>query len=479
MQEDFKYDIVRFTRGVVLSLGAAKLYPHFISVGQDGTDVICANDAIDCTFLPASADAVVLPEGANLSAWWEVLKEGGHLVLQDATDCPHDVEPLHWNLVHRDGSTIVLRKRLTGGRWALPAPIGKRALVIRHGGIGDQLQAAYLLPALKAQGFHITFLTTPSGKVPIEHDPHVDDWFIVDRDQVPNHELVAFWKAIGRHYERVVNLNESVEWSFLAMPGRIAHTWPQPARHWLMDRNYAEFAAQIAQVPFQPGGQFYATAEEETEAKRGLDAIAASIDGPGVAGLGAREPLFFILWALSGSSPHKANPHADRVIGATVQAFRRAVVLLVGDEASKVLAQGLVHPRIVDFCGQLPLRATLAVAQQCDLVIGPETGVMNAVCYAPMPKVLMLSHSSHENLTKHWVNTYHVPGVAPCYPCHQLHITAEHCPRGIWETEEGPQEIQAAACQVNMDPAALFRPVAYEYEAWARVQRLRFSVEAA
>ena len=28
----------------------------------------------------------------------------------------------------------------------------------------------------------------------IENDPNIDDWFIQDHDQVPNHELGEFWK---------------------------------------------------------------------------------------------------------------------------------------------------------------------------------------------------------------------------------------------------------------------------------------------
>jgi hypothetical protein len=47
-----------------------------------------------------------------------------------------------------------------------------------------------------------------------------------------------------------------------------------------------------------------------------------------------------------------------------------------------------------------------------------------------VPKIVTLSHSSVENLTKHWKNcTNLTPKATPCYPCHQLHYGSEFCPR--------------------------------------------------
>ena len=62
-------------------------------------------------------------------------------------------------------------------------------------------------------------------------------------------------------------------------------------------------------------------------------------------------------------------------------------------------------------------------------MIGPETGVLNAVAFEPMAKVMLLSHSSVENLTKHWVNTESLHANVPCFPCHRLHYTRDFCPQ--------------------------------------------------
>jgi len=79
--------------------------------------------------------------------------------------------------------------------------------------------------------------------------------------------------------------------------------------------------------------------------------------------------------------------------------------------------------------------------------MGPETGILNSVAMMPTPKLVWLSHSSVENLTKHWVNTVALqPSECPCYPCHQLHYNFEFCTRDDREAG-GP----LALCQVNID----------------------------
>ena len=47
-----------------------------------------------------------------------------------------------------------------------------------------------------------------------------------------------------------------------------------------------------------------------------------------------------------------------------------------------------------------------------------------------MPKVVLHSHASVENIAKHWVNTVSLhadPNNVPCWPCHRLHDTVDTC----------------------------------------------------
>jgi ADP-heptose:LPS heptosyltransferase len=83
------------------------------------------------------------------------------------------------------------------------------------------------------------------------------------------------------------------------------------------------------------------------------------------------------------------------------------------------------------------------------VVIGPETGVLNAAACMDLIKIVFLSHSTHENLTRDWKNVISIesentscPGrgenAAPA--CHQLHYGWAHCKK---HEESGVAQCQA------------------------------------
>lgn len=497
-----KFEFVRYTRGygVDVGRGSSKAFPHMAAVRLHN-DEQCEKEKIreivtmslvklpefdddKCDFILA-ADVLTADNAETaIASYLRCVRVDGHVCIYHPDDkvsltrletaiaaqqTKVDVVALsEW---HAGGVYLVLRKRNDDNpeqvtfSYKEPLP-EKRALVIRHGGIGDQLQAAFLFPELKRQGYHITVMATPKTVAPIQHDPHVDDWYTLDEDQVPNGELPLFWKVVGAHYQKTINLNESVEGTFLAVPSRVQHSWPHALRHELLNRNYAEHAAKIAEIPFKAEGRFYASPEEAAFAAGFVSELASSMN-KGLM-IGERSmPTFNIMWVLSGSSPHKFSPHQDTVMSAILKRLSRATITLVGGMECKILEAGWENePRVFCRSGELSVRDTLALAQVMDLVIGPETGVLNSVAYnEDVRKVLMLSHSSHENLSKHWLNTAVVAGRAPCYPCHQLHVTSEFCPQ---DKNSG-----AALCQQNVSPEELYMPIDAEYTGWAKVQMLR------
>jgi ADP-heptose:LPS heptosyltransferase len=136
-------------------------------------------------------------------------------------------------------------------------------------------------------------------------------------------------------------------------------------------------------------------------------------------------------------------------------------IFLVGDAACVVLEAGWEkEERVICLSGELGIRDTLAIAKEVDVVIGCETGVLNAVAFEDNRKVVLLSHSSHENLTKHWDNTIAlVPNGLDCYPCHRLHYTREFC--------KEDKETGAAMCQRLIDPADVYQAVVWKEQAVA------------
>lgn len=463
------WELVPYTRGRGLDLGCgpSKAFPHFIGVDnlkdtelfhiQMKPDVVCDITKLDL-FGSASVDFVfsshalehIKDHRSALKEWWRVIRPGGHLCLylphklfypnigtEGANpDHVHDFMPEDivdamkeiggWDLVRnedrnerREYSFFQVFKKRTDGKhlysYKNPRP-EKRAAVVRYGAFGDALQASALLPALKEQGFHITFYTTPRAEEVLRHDPHIDRFYIQDTDQVPNHALADFWAWESEKYDRWINLSESVEGALLALPGRTNHAWPHDMRHKYLNINYAEFAADLAQVPHGGKQKFYATDEEKAWAAKERKAFGGD---------------FLVMYSLSGSSVHKVWPWMDHLFARILLAMPNVRIVTVGDDMSQLLEQGWdKEPRVICKSGKYTIRQSMALLEQCDMVIGPETGMLNAAAHLDVPKVVFLSHSSQENLTKHWKNVFALePANTDCYPCHMMHYGFEHCRR--------------------------------------------------
>ncbi|MBA0088325.1 MAG: hypothetical protein HRJ53_25350, partial [Acidobacteria bacterium Pan2503] len=405
-----------------------------------------------------------------LREWWRVVKKGGYLVLylphRDLypnigqpganPDHKHDFAPEDiliamqeiasgWDLVRnedrnedREYSFFQVYKKLhaKGFYFSYRAPKpAKTAGVVRYGAFGDLLMTSSVCAGLKAQGYHVTLYSSPPGVDVIMHDPNIDQFYIQDKDQVPNGNLAEFWAHEKKKFDRWVNLSESVEGSFLAMHDRIQVQWPKAVRHDMMNRNYLEFAHALAQVPHDPQVMFYETDEEARWARAERKRMGA--DGE------------IILWALAGSSVHKVWAGMDSIIARLMLRFPKARVVLTGSEMASILQAGWDNePRVIKTAGKWSIRQTLAFAKlAADVVIGPETGVLNAVSHiARIAKIVLLSHSTHENLTRDWLNTQPIIPDATkvdCYPCHTLHYTWEHCRKH--------EESGTAMCQVSIE----------------------------
>lgn len=463
-----RWETVRFTRGQGLDLGCGpnKIWDHAVGVdnytatAQFGTamkpDVACNCEKL--IFGSATMDWVysshllehIKDFQSALKEWWRVVKPGGFLILylphkdfyprigqaganpdhkndfapQDIVDAMKDVGG--WDLMRNEDRNEgqeysffqVYHKRTDGKHLyshRAPKP-EKTAAVIRYGAFGDAIQAASILPGLKAQGYHVTFYSNPRSADVLKHDPHIDAFYIQDTDQVPNECLGEFWAHEKAKFDRWINLSESIEGNLLALPGRPNHSWPINLRRKAMDTNYFEFTHDLAEVPFVPKPAFYATDEEKAWARKERKEIGGDM---------------LVMYSLAGSSVHKVWPHQDQLFARILHTHKGARVVTVGDEMSQMLEIGWEkEPRIVCRAGKYTIRQSMALLAECDMVIGPETGMLNAAGHMPMPKIVFLSHSSANNLTRHWVNTVAMePANTQCFPCHILHYSFEHCNR--------------------------------------------------
>jgi len=464
-----KYEIVKYTRGKVLDLGCGpwKTYPHFIGMDNktEWTGHEYQPDIVgDCTnltlFASKSMDAVFsshfLEHVENplkvLKEWWRVIKPGGHLILylphmnfypcigSEGANTDHKFDFLprdiisemkgvgYWDLivceernedqeysflqVFQKSEKNVPEKYLYS--WAKEKP-EKTCGIVRYGGFGDMIQTASILPGLKRQGYHITVYTTPGGHDILKSDPNIDEFFLQDNDQVPNMELLQFWDVQKQKFDKWVNLSESIEGTLLALECRPAYYWTKDARNMLLDVNYLDFMHMLAGVPDPVCPKFYPTEREARIARNRRD----KINGP------------VIMWAADGSGVHKHWPHMDQAISRILITYPEAHIVMVGNELSSILEQGWQNEeRVIKKCGKWDIRETLAFAETCNIVIGPETGILNSVSMLDIPKIVFLSHSTIKNLTRDWKNCKSlVPEGCECYPCHKMHYNFRTCSR--------------------------------------------------
>jgi len=495
---------VPYTQGKCLDVGAgfSKCWPGMIGIDncQDyggqrppGVDFVCEGTNLSL-FVSESMDGVfsshylehVVDYKACLKEWWRVIKPGGYLTLylphknlypnigteganpdhkhdfmpRDIIETMREIAP-SWTLLEdevrdraNEYSFFQVYKKTSDGRhmadvWQRNPEGKKRCLVIRYGAIGDAVIAASVLPELKKQGFHITFNGEHKTIGVLKYDPHIDEFLAQGKDFVPNPALGAYWKQIeweGR-YDYILNLCESVEGPLLAIPDRLNGKYRYEARQTLMNKNYLEHTHDIAGVPHEFHQKFYYHRDELTWAKRQRKGL----QGPVIA------------MVLNGSSHHKTYPWVDVVCAWLTEQTPSHVFLLGDKDSGKQLQDAIIKnmkengkstARIYGMCEHWSLREVLVFCQVVDCVVGPETGPMNCVAMEKVPKVIMLSHSSHENLTKHWKNTTVITPTrmeCPCYPCHLLHYNWDNCTK--------VEETQAALCASKIKPEDVFKAI--------------------
>jgi ADP-heptose:LPS heptosyltransferase/predicted SAM-dependent methyltransferase len=499
--------VVPYTRGRVLDIGsgANRLFPHFVT-WDNGTDYgnrrvadIPFDRASITMFADKSWDSVFsshflehCPDAKQtLKEWWRILKVGGYLVLYlphkdlypnvgtefanpdhkhdflpaDIIAIMRDAAPAGWTLVEnetRDQDNeysffMVFQKRndfIQQERLWQRNPDGKkRCLVVRYGAFGDQIMASSVLPGLKEQGYHVTYQTTERGRDVMQHDPHIDEFSLQSTDQVPNEYLSEYWAKLSKErFDKFVNLCESIEGGLLMLPGRLPFDYPHETRDKLFGSiNYLERTHDIAGVPHDFAPAFYPDRRE---------ANAANAEKKKIAG---NAPL--IMWVLNGSALHKTYAWSQMVIMRLLK-YTDAHIVTVGDKGGAELEAGYAEfldgikvdrSRLHFMATKQSIRETMALAQICDVVVGPETGVLNAVCMDDdVAKVVLLSHSSPDNLTKHWNNTRVIcpPMTVKCFPCHQLHYNIDACQ--ITKLSDGKEGAPWPSCAAEINPKDVF-----------------------
>lgn len=484
--QGFESDKIRFAvlpyvarGGLDLGCGPKKVWPHLIGVdsGKDTAlfgipmkpDVALA----DASRLPLFADGAIenifsshLLEHIEryidaLAEWWRVLKVGGHLCLYlphadfypnigqpgSNPDHKHDFRPgdiagamriiaPDWTLLEsqerNEGDEysffMVFRKEAAGkGQYdATRSRPEKTAGIVRVGAHGDALWASSPAALLKEMGYHVTAYVAVTGGEILRHDPNIDRLVVLPDGILDDDELLALWAHEAARHDRWINLIGSVEQRLLYHPSSNEFFLPHALRHRFGNANYLEMVHDYAGLPHDFRQKYYPSAEEMEAARIVREKLPA---GP------------LVILNACGSGPAKTWPHAQAFMRRMADA--KIVCVVLGDLRDLDLEE--VEPYAVIVGREWPVRLALAVAQLADAVVGTESLIVNSVAQEAMLKVVLLSHSSNENLTKHWTNTaaLEATGLA-CHPCHRIHGHLGFCAK---DTNTG-----AAACMASYGP---------------------------
>jgi len=299
----------------------------------------------------------------------------------------------------------------------------KSVLIVRLGAFGDMIQASCVFPYWHTLGYEISLSCGQRAYEMVKYDPYVK--YIVPhvRDSVPLNKLMAHWQHIGADYDRLCVLTGTVVEGQLLFPSN-HYMWfagDRLRRKVASKYNYYEQMVKTAGfTPILPvRSKLYFSKFEREWAKR----------------LVKRElrNKYVMLWAHSGSSIHKAYAWYWHVIMPLLNEWQDLFVITTGDNFCIELDMALEHPRILTTSGIWSIRQAMAVVPYVDIVVGPETGLLNAAGCYDTPKICLLSHSSKDNLTKYWENDYSIQAPCECSPCHRLFKykdDPEICPKG-------------------------------------------------
>lgn len=510
-----RWDVLRFCTGFGFDLGCGSFKVHRNAIGMDGVgnwggipsqanlggDITkldwFSDNCADFVFSSHALEDLNEPEKA-LKDWWRIVKPGGHLVLilphptlykEAMAGDPNGVNAYHVKDIFPETILDWMRK-LKGGwdcrvnltreggpfqdeysfiqvfqkiKWdkiqSWKTKPEKSIAVVRYGGMGDQIMTSAIAPVLKEQGFHVTWVTNPQGKDILQHCPYIDDIW-TDTAALPDPELFEYWTHIRTRmgFSAYLNMMNSVENVTLPQPWQGNYWLSKPLRDALFNLPYmdttflqAELETPEARGWERSGAKFYLSKEEESWARKERQ----SLNGQ-----------YVVTLALAGSNAQKRYPWWRQVIRGLLEQPDITVVS-IGGPAEKVLYQREqetpdslpVHPRHLQKAGEWTHRQANAFAMVSDLVVGPETGTLNAVGEMSLPKVLLLSHSTEEQLCKYWQEYTALKAdteFAPCAPCHRIHWDFAHCNRD--------EATGAALCAAGIPPTDVVNAILSWYK---------------
>lgn len=316
-----------------------------------------------------------------------------------------------------------------------------KAIVCRLGAFGDMVMVTPLFKKLKEDGYHVTLYTNERAKQVVLKDPNIDNIWLHD-EKTKIEDLPAVYADLEKKCDRFINLSGSIETSLLKTKATREYYLPKDKRIRDCDVNYYDQTMKLGGYDIKGSrGELYFSPVEEKYAQ---DLRRKYRD------------KFIILWALAGSSQHKAYAWSEYVAMRMLNQCPDVMTFTTGDSVCSLLEWK--HPRAKCYSDMWTIRKSMLMTKYADLVIGPETAILNAASCFDTPKIIFLSHSSEENLTKYWTHTSVFHPNAHCHPCHKLMYSKNECPL--------VPVLNVPLCTVKIHPQMVFSEIERIYLNW-------------
>jgi len=446
--------VVQYLHGTVLDIGCGdeKIIPQAIGVDLDPKadlrvdlsrpDALSLfnNDSVDVIFSSHFLEHIIDYEGA-LRQFWRILKPNGLLILylphrdlyprigeEGANpDHKHDFVPEDiLNALSKFARYTVIRNQThdEADEYSFELVISKdlqarpeedtrdKLLLIRYGAMGDLITITPVIRLL-AQKHKVIVNTVPGSADILWHNPYVHELRVQQAGAIPNDQLGDYEAQIRSSYAKIVTLHESIERTLLLEERDPEYHLPKEERHRLCNINYYDHTLNRAGLnAYGLRPEIYLSHHEQFM---------------GELFRRTHRGFFLIQWQVTGSAAHKIYPYTELITDALLERYPDIKIFLTGGGEFKVDVSQW-NKRLVNKVGWWNHRQACVMTKFMDLVVSPETGVLNASGAFDTPKIGILTHSSRENLTKYFLNDYSLESQAPCAPCHRMIHGINQCP---------------------------------------------------
>ncbi len=373
-----------------------------------------------------------------------------------------------------------LLERLRDRRPTQGASARRSLFVWWPAGSGDTTWLSAALPLLHRAGYVVDVCPLPGGRVVLENNPYVRTLVVWEEQRDPEGQPIAaetrsssalvfreryeaWLEALRGQYDEVKAfplMNETVGlWS----PRHREYSLPHAERQ--TDLCYPDDILRQFGFGWIRGAlpELYPSPDELTW----LRSLRGEHDAKGEC---------VLLWHATGTAFNKWLPQTPLYVGALLAQYPRLIVYLLHDERALAIQDSFtlsesVRDRCRSIYGVWSFRQQLLATSIADLVIGPESSIVNASAAFDTPKVIFYSHSQHKNLSRHWWNAYpiHPTSQCECAPCYRaIEGQPEECTTFLDElgveprralAEDGSRKIAGAKCCVFLPHGEILQTI--------------------